>query len=121
MPVEIRARSDLRKQSQRVELDGTAYRIDLTWRQRAGAWYLDLYTRGGSPIALGRRLDAGWAPLAGVTDERLPPGGLIAIGPSDYRRDDLGDRLRLIYFSEDEAGAFEARCVGPLLASATCD
>ena len=102
MPREITTRSDLRKHRQRVELDGTEYRVVLTWRQRPRAWYMDLYTGGGDPIALGRRLSPGWSPQRTASDERLPPGALLVAGPEGYSRTDLGDRLRLLYYTEDE-------------------
>lgn len=102
MPHILSVRPDLRKQRQRVDLDGITYRIDLTWRDRARGWYLDLYTQDGAPIALGRRVTADWSPLHGTTDPRIPPGLLQAVGPDDYTREDLGDRLQLIYFTEEE-------------------
>lgn len=105
MPVEINTRPDLREQSQRATLDGVRYQIDLVWRQRSAAWYLDLYTGAGAPLALGRKLVPRWSPFAGITDDRLPAGALVVIGPDDYERTDLGDRLRLLYFSRDELEA----------------
>lgn len=102
MPVFLSTRSDLRKQRQRVQLDGVSYIIDLTWRQRQRSWYIDIYDQDEQPIAVGRRIDAGWPPLSGSQNPDLPSGALLARGPSDYRRVDLGDELRLIYVRENE-------------------
>lgn len=106
MPVEISTRSDLRKQRQRVELDGSLYLIDLTWRQRLSGWYLDIYAQDRSPLALGRRLDPGWSPTSGSLNPDLPSGAFLAVGPADYSRADLGESLRLIYIREAELAAF---------------
>ena len=105
MPVKITQRSDLRKHRQRVTLDGTEYRIVLTWRQRSRSWYLDLYSADGNPIALGRRLSSGWSPVRGATDAQLPPGAFVVGGPEDYRRSDLGDDLMVRYYSGAELAA----------------
>lgn len=102
MPKKITQRADLRKHRQRTTLDGTVYRITLTWRPRTRGWYMDLYDSQGDPIALGRRLNPGWPPLRGVVDERVPPGGFIVIGPDPYRRQDLGDDLQILYYTESE-------------------
>ena len=102
MPKTITQRADLRKNRQRVELDGTEYRITLTWRQRTRGWYMDLYDREGDPIAVGRRLVPGWSPTSGFVDDRLPPGAFVVAGPGEYQRDDLGERLRLLYYTASE-------------------
>ena len=102
MPRRITTRSDLRKHSQKLELDNTEYRMVLTWRQRPRGWYMDLYTGGGDPIALGRRLNPGWSPVRTPQSEKLPPGGLIVVGPAQYERTDLGDSLRLLYYTAEE-------------------
>lgn len=102
MPLRLTQRADLRKQRQRVELDGTEYQIVLTWRQRPRSWYMDLYDVDGSSIALGRRLDPGWALLRGVQHDQKPPGSFVVLGSTPYRRTDLGDGLRLVYYTQEE-------------------
>jgi len=105
MPKIITQRADLRKHRQKVTLDGTDYRIVLTWRQRQRSWYFDLYDADGDPIALGRRLSPGWSPVRGSTDERLPPGAFVVGGPEKYSRRDLGEDLLIRYFTEAEIAA----------------
>lgn len=107
MPKIITQRADLRKQRQRVELDGLFFEIALTWRTRPKAWYMDLYDQDGQPVALGRRLSPGWAPLRGVSDRGVPDGSFIVKGLRDYSRTDLGDTLLLVYYTEDELDQIE--------------
>lgn len=104
MPVVIRTRPEDRKQKQRVELDGDIFDLVLTWRARVSGWYLDMYRKDGTPIALGRRIEPGWSPFLGSTSPDLPNGGLVVIGPDDYERTDLGSQLRLVYYSAEEIG-----------------
>lgn len=103
MPVLLSTRPDLRKHTQRVELDGVVYRIVLTWRQRLSAWYLNLYrSSDDAPIALGRRICPGWSPLFENTNPLRPPGAFVIIGPEDYQRTDLGDRVQILYYTQEE-------------------
>ena len=108
MPQKPTQRSDLRKHRQRVILDGTEYRIVLTWRQRQRSWYCDVYNQTGDPLAVGRRVSPAWSPTRTATDERLPPGALFAIGRDGYRRSDLGDDLQVWYYSGAEIAALPA-------------
>lgn len=80
----------------RVELDGTEYRVRLTYRARLEAWYLDLYTADETPLALGRRLSPGGLPARVVVDGG-PPGLLYVPGDDPYDR----DALRLLYIEEE--------------------
>lgn len=102
MPRLINTRRDARKQTQRVDLDGSVFYISLTWRERVAGWYLDVYDASGAPAALGRRLSARWSPTLTATDERLPPGAFVVVGPSEYVREDLGGDLLLTYVTEAE-------------------
>lgn len=100
--IQLATFSDLRQHRQRVKLDGVRYEIELTWRDRTASWYLSIFTDRGELLAASRRLRPSWSPLELPKDERLPPGLLYVDGPSEYTREDLGRRLRLLYFPISE-------------------
>lgn len=81
-----------------IALDGTTYRVRLVWRARSASWYLDLYAEDGTALLLGRRVSAGWAPVASAR-EGMPPGLVYALGLDGYAQLDLGAALRLLYLS----------------------
>ena len=87
---------------QRVELDGTIYRLRLIWRERLKSWYMDLYDRNDNELLLGMRLIPGWGPLFGIEREAngLPPGEFIVSGAEidNPTQEILGtNELRLSY------------------------
>lgn len=102
MPYKIRTFSDQRQHTQRVDLDGTTYRLTFTWRARVQGWYLDIYTRSGEPVAVGLRINPRWSPTSAASDERLPEGLLVVRGYDGYKREDLGDELEVDYITLEE-------------------
>lgn len=93
---------------QTVTLEGTQFRVRLTWRHRCRAWYLDLWTLAGTALALGRRLSPDWSPLLGFVLEGGPDGYLFVRGFDGYERLDLGKGVRLLYFTRAEVQAAQA-------------
>lgn len=94
---------------QTVTIGESQYRLGLTWRERTASWYLDLAALDGTPLALGVRLSAGWAPLAGLLIEDGPSGGMLYVrGLDGYARADLGDGLRLLWYTDAEIEAARA-------------
>jgi hypothetical protein len=84
-----------------VDLEGSTYVVELRWNARARAWFLSLFDRSRSAIAVGRKVALG-ADLRGASaDGRLPPGRLLALDTSGAGRDageaDLGARVLLGY------------------------
>jgi hypothetical protein len=102
---------DLRYQSneneffQTHELDGRRYQFRVTWNERDGASRLSVYQPDGTPLVLSRKIVLGVPLWRGEVDPRLPPGWLIAVDRSrsdvDPSREDLGERVPLIYFDAD--------------------
>lgn len=92
----------LRQHTQRVTLDGSIYRITLTWRDRVSGWYMDLFDVDDVPISVGRRLSPGWSPMFSVLPAGRPPGTFIVVGEPDYGREDLGENLELFYLTVTE-------------------
>lgn len=88
-----------------TDLSGVMYQVRMTWSERLDAWYVDLLTRTGDPLILGRRMSAGWTPWQGVVLEGLPSGVVLIRGQDNYARDDLGDSVRLVSYDESTLDA----------------
>lgn len=94
-----------------ITLDGTQYRVRLTWHPRAASWYLTLLTLAGEPIIAGRRVVVGVPLLGDYRDPRLPSGTFFAVDTSgehaEAGREDFGpnERVVLWYLSADEVAA----------------
>jgi hypothetical protein len=90
-------------------LDGVQYVLDVRWNGRSGVWYLDIRDVDEDPIAMGIAVVLGSALGIRTVDARFPPGALIAADMSGEGRDagfdDLGDRVKVFYYSADEAEA----------------
>lgn len=86
-------------------LDGTTYGFEFRWNTRASAWFFSILDSAGNYLLSELRLIVGF-PLAERTrNENLPPGILIASdttgGGADPGLNDLGSRVKLIYFPVD--------------------
>ena len=88
--------------------------VRLVWRERAGAWYIDLFESDGTVFARGRRLSASGAPATGFGFEgtELPRDRpMIDVSPSDPDEQlDLGTSfetslIALIFTEEELANA----------------
>ena len=97
--------SDLPQYTQSLALGETRYLLRLTWRERLGAWYADLWTVAGVEVWLGQRVSPDWAIGAGLVPENKPAGLLLVRGPAEPERTDLGASLRLVFYSDDELPA----------------
>jgi len=103
-----------------VAWGGVQVRLRFTWRQRLGAWYLDIFELAdvaeagvagavGDPIVLGKRISPRWAPLLGLVPwPQLPPSREVfavvdgLVGGDPYRRTAFGEAVRLLLLDEDE-------------------
>jgi hypothetical protein len=87
--------------TQRVDLDGTSYLLELQWIQREARWYFRLATEQDETIVGLRKLVVDWDLLRSCTDARRPPGKLFALDTSGTGTkagfDDLGDRVLICY------------------------
>jgi hypothetical protein len=93
------------QQSQIVTLGGVQFQARFTYRTRCRAWYFDLYTSDGTPLALGRRLSPGWGPLLGLSIPDGPAGYLFVRGADPYNREALGEDLRVVFYTSEEIAA----------------
>lgn len=92
-----------------VELDGVTYTLGLQWNERDGAWYLSISTAEGELLVAGRKVVLDALLLSRYRDARLPRGALMAIDTSGELEEpgleDLGVRVKLLYFTEAERAA----------------
>lgn len=98
----LAADPSLAQQRQTVTLGDALYEVRLTWRERLRGWYLDLYDAGGTLLVPRRRIEPGWGPLYWLAFEGSPTAVLAVIGPSPYRREDLGGALQVMVVSSSE-------------------
>lgn len=96
---------DAPESKQSVQLDGTTYQIRLRWNFVAGAWSMDLLTRGGSLLVSGLRLVRGQLLLQQFTNDALPAGDFfvydVASREGDYS-DFIEGRAVLVYVESDD-------------------
>jgi hypothetical protein len=88
------------------DLDDATFQWAFEWVDRDDAWYLSLADVDGNPLVTGRKVVLGYPLLNLYADARLPKGALYAVdtGGTDTEPGllDLGDRVKLLYFSEGE-------------------
>lgn len=92
----------LAQHRQTVTLGDALYDVRLTWRERLRGWYLDLYDADGALLVGERRVEPGWGPLWALAIEGAPSVALVVIGPTPYRREDLGGALQIVIVGADE-------------------
>ena len=106
MGVQFQVFADLTAGTTTQTWDDRQIQIRTTFRERTGAWYMDLFELDGTPIVFGRRVSPGFAPLLGLGLEgvQLPRGpALVILGADDpYLRAALGDTLTLLLLSAEE-------------------
>lgn len=106
----LKAYPDLPSHTQQVTLDGTAYLVTFTWRDRTASWYFDLALLDGTALIAGQRVAPNW-PLSLAILDGGPPGLFFCRGVDTYVRGSLGtDDLAVIYYTADDiaTGATEA-------------
>lgn len=91
-----------------VDLGGTVFQLRFTWRERLGAWYLDVRDANEAALVTGVRLSSSWMPIEHYSVESGPAGVLYVRGPDEYRRDDFGDGVDLVYYDRTEIPATAA-------------
>lgn len=91
--------------AQTVVLVLDQFTVSFTYRARTSSWYMDLRTVAGVDLVLGVRLSVDWSPTLGLNIVGLPAGAFFTRGPDDYVRGDLGDQLRLMFYTIAELTA----------------
>jgi hypothetical protein len=105
----VRAADDASHFDLQATLDGVTYTLEFRWNVRLGAWFMNVLDAEGEEARLvGQRLVADYFFPRNIVD-RAPPGLFLALdtGSAEGRGqdpgfDDLGSRVQLWYFPEDE-------------------
>lgn len=88
------------------DLDDITYRFSFEWNDRDAGWYMSIADVDGVPLVSGRRVVLDYPLLSLYADARLPRGVLQAVDTSEAQAEpgllDLGDRVKLVYFSAGE-------------------
>lgn len=109
MPVKFQVFADLSAGTTTQTWADRQIQIRTTFRERTGAWYMDLFELDGTPIVFGRRVSPNFVPLLGLgfEGEQLPRGQtLLVVGPADpYVKANLNDTLELLLLSAEEVDA----------------
>lgn len=84
-----------------VRLEGSDFRLKLSWNERMGFWILSLYAADGEAIVEGAPVITGTDLLRGYVSAQRPRGQLFS-APFDTKPDhadltDLGSRVALLY------------------------
>jgi len=102
---------------QTTTLEGRDFILRFLWNQREGTWFFSLFDSQEDPIVEGVKVVVGFPLLRLVTDDRKPPGVLLAVDTTapvpdraegekvlalDPGIDELGERVLLLYFPTDE-------------------
>jgi hypothetical protein len=92
--------------TQRVDLDGVSYLLELQWIQRESRWYFRLATEQDITIVGLQKLVVDWDLLRNCVDARRPPGRLFALDTTGVGThpsfDDIGERVLVCYTPEVE-------------------
>ena len=98
---------DISASRQTVDLDGRLYQLVFRYNPRMDSWFMDIETDTGEPLVQTIRVVLDLPLLFGKnTDDRLPPGDLIALCPTERSRRDPGrnafrtDRCIQLYYIE---------------------
>jgi len=106
MSVLIPCRPDLSHYDMQVVLSNITYTLEFRWNTREGYWYMDIKDETEDPILAGIKVVIEWPLGIRTVDSRRPPGVFFAIDTTNQQRDpgvnDLGDRVKLVYFDESE-------------------
>jgi hypothetical protein len=117
MPEILDTSIELSDYRQVTTLDGRDYTLRFLFNQREGKWYMSLSDESDDSIVHGVKIVPLISLLRKVTDARRPPGVLMArdttaadidfgagekVADLDPGLNDLGARVLLFYFPEDE-------------------
>jgi len=92
--------------------DGISYNFELHYNTREEAWYLDLRLEDGTDIRTGIKVVVDFPLAKRSKHEKMLPGMLVCFDSSGKRLDptidDLGSRIRMLYFDESETESLKA-------------
>lgn len=104
--IEIPLRNDLANFEFTIDLEDSTYRFSFLWNERTQLWSFSISEIDGTPIICGIPVFVEYQVLQRFKDIRLPPGFISFYDTSGKHlnpgRDDLGDRVKMIYILSDE-------------------
>lgn len=105
MPARINARPSRTDHRLRPTIGGVEVEVRLVWRERLGAWFMDVSDATGAPLLQGKRVTPATEPWRAIIGEDTggPQGGaLVVVGRDPYYRSDLNAGVDLLYLRADE-------------------
>jgi hypothetical protein len=109
MPVTIPCDPSLTSYVMQTVLDGITYTLAFHWNTREEAWYFDIQTADRTPLVSGIKIVVGFPLGFRTPNANKPPGLFTAVDTTGKKQDpgiaDLGNRVKLLYLSEDETRA----------------
>lgn len=102
----IPVRNDIPNYSERVELDGAIYNLELRYNARLARWILDINDQDKNPIVVGLVCLTGIPLTTQIVKNKLPRGDFILLDiqerDENAEREDLGETVGLFYMTEEE-------------------
>lgn len=106
MAITLPTRTDAARYDFVISLAGTNYKFLFDWNERDQAWFMTISTEAGEVIWAGQRVVINVGLGNHLADARLPVGLLRAEDTTNSGLDpgfaDLGDRVKLRFYSVDE-------------------
>lgn len=103
---EIPLRNDLPNFEFTFDLENDTFRFSFLWNERMQKWFFSILTSDGTAIIYRQPCFVNYLVLDRFKDERLPAGKIIFFDTSgkdiDPGRDDLGERVKMIYAESTE-------------------
>lgn len=104
--IEVPVRNDLSWYSELVDLAGVIYLLTFAWNTRDERWYMDIAQEDGTTLINGIPLVVDFPLLSRFASNLLPAGMLMAVdntgGGEEAEDEDLGDRVKLIFYPVSE-------------------
>lgn len=95
--------------SEEVTLDDEQFRLAFHYNTRGDFWVMDIMDRDSNPLAMGIKVVASHELIRRYRYKAIPPGALSTADPADsylrVGRDDLPNRVALVYLTEAEHAA----------------
>lgn len=86
-----------------AELEDVRVRFEFRWLPRVARWAVVATNPGTrTPVGIEQHVTDAGELLLDKRRDNVPPGRLIFWGQDPYERDDLGDTMRLLYFTAAE-------------------
>lgn len=106
MAVIIPCRPDLTWYDMQVVLEDVTFTLEFRWNAVEECWYMDLKAEDDDPIVTSVKVVVDFPLCNRVNDPRRPSGYFMANDTANLGEDpgiaDLGDRVRLLFFTAGE-------------------